>query len=155
MILEYYDCDDVFFSYKFVPGEDTGKICVKYIVPDPLYDNGVLYLEKFGDCQEGVCPPENLVTSQNRKIKPGYNTPICSADKYDKITCEFADIYYKKALEGRYGISNCCPEKLQNWTLKKNLIDMQALKDPYFNCSPQTSCNCGNTSICTTCNSKN
>ena len=151
--VKYYDCDDILKSVLLAPGETTGKICLKLIAS--TIDPQVGFVETFGECQEGVCPPENLVTSQNRKIKPGYNTPICSADKYDKITCEFADIYYKKALEGRYGISNCCPEKLQNWTLKKNLIDMQALKDPYFNCSPKTSCNCGNTSICTTCNSKN
>ena len=77
---------------------------------------------------------------------------MLSADKYDKITCKFADIMYKKALEERYGISNCCPDELQNWILKKTLIDMQALRDPSFNCASKSSCSCGNTSICTTCN---
>lgn len=139
------------------PGETSDKLCIKqWLIP--ASDEGTppsWYPEYFGECQEGVCPPENLVTSQNRKIKPGYNTPICSADKYDKITCEFADIYYKKALEGRYGISNCCPEKLQDWTLKKTLIEMQALKDPHYKCQSQTKCSCGNTSTCTSCNCKN
>ncbi len=155
--ISYLNCDNATLGVLVQPGETFGKVCIKkWNIPAVTEgDPPIWYPEYFGECQEGVCPPENLVTSQNRKIKPGYNTPICSADKYDKITCEFADIYYKKALEGRYGISNCCPEELQNWTLKKNLIDMQALRDPYFNCTPQTSCNCGNTSICTTCNSKN
>tara|TARA_R100001460_G_scaffold1701_2_gene6216 strand:+ start:1258 stop:3918 length:2661 start_codon:yes stop_codon:yes gene_type:complete len=148
--VEYYDCDDVFFSYKLPPGETTGKMCVKYVVPKEAYDNGIFYLEKFGDCQEGQCPQP--VFKNNRKVKPGYNTPVLSADKYDKITCEFADIMYKKALEERYGISNCCPDELQNWILKKTLIDMQALRDPSFNCASKSSCSCGNTSICTTCN---
>ena len=148
--VEYYDCDNVFVSYKLNPGETTDKVCAKYVVTSSAYDNGILYLEKYGDCQEGLCPPP--VFKNNRKVKPGYNTPICSADKYDRITCEFADIMYKKALESRYGISNCCPDELQNWILKKTLIDMQALRDPSFNCTAQSSCSCGNTSICTTCN---
>ena len=157
VLISYLNCDDATVEVLVQPGETLGKDCIKkWNIPTVTEgDPPIWYPEYFGNCTDGVCPPENLVTSQNRKIKPGYNTPICSADKYDKITCEFADIYYKKALEGRYGISNCCPEKLQNWTLKKNLIDMQALKDPYFNCAPQTSCNCGNTSLCTTCNSQN
>ena len=157
VVISYLNCDNATVGVLVQPGETLGKDCIKkWNIPTVTEGNPpIWYPEYLGNCTDGVCPPENLVTSQNRKIKPGYNTPICSADKYDKITCEFADIYYKKALEGRYGISNCCPEKLQNWTLKKNLIDMQALKDPYFNCAPQTSCNCGNTSLCTTCNSQN
>lgn len=155
--IQYIDCDNVTVGIFLQPGETSNKTCLKkWLIADvPAGTPPTWYPEYFGECQEGVCPPENLVTSQNRKIKPGYNTPICSADKYDKITCEFADIYYKKALEGRYGISNCCPEKLQDWTLKKTLIEMQALKDPHYKCQSQTKCSCGNTSTCTSCNCKN
>jgi len=155
--IQYIDCDDVTVGIFLQPGETSDKRCLKkWLIADvPAGTPPTWYPEYFGECQEGVCPPENLVTSQNRKIKPGYNTPICSADKYDKITCEFADIYYKKALEGRYGISNCCPEELQDWTLKKTLIEMQALKDPHYKCQSQTKCSCGNTSTCTSCNCKN
>lgn len=139
--VEYYDCDDVFFSYKLSPGETTGKMCVKYIVPSSAYSNGIFYLEKFGDCQQGVCPQPTF--KNNRTVKPGYNTPICSAEKYDKITCNFADAMYKDALEKRYGISNCCPEDDQKWIVKKLLIDMQALKDLDFPSSTST-CKTGN-----------
>ena len=87
-----------------------------------------------------------------RKVKPGYNTPICSADKYDKITCNFADIAYKKVLELRYGISNCCPEEDEKWLIKKELIELQALTDPDYKCDPLTDC-CGKQTSQCSCNS--
>jgi hypothetical protein len=37
---------------------------------------------------------------------------------------------YKSVLEKRYGISNCCPEDDEKWLMKKELIDLQALKSP-------------------------
>jgi hypothetical protein len=44
----------------------------------------------------------------------------------------------------RYGISNCCPEDEEKWLIKKELIDLQALVDPDYICTPVTSC-CGQT----------
>jgi len=87
-----------------------------------------------------------------RKVKPGYNTPICSADKYDKITCNFADIAYKKVLELRYGISNCCPEEDEKWLIKKELIELQALTDPDYTCDQIADC-CGSPTSHCSCNS--
>jgi len=88
----------------------------------------------------------------NRKVRPGYNTPICSADKYDKITCNSADIMYKKVLELRYGISDCCPEENEKWLIKKELIELQALTDPNYTCDPLTDC-CGQRVSSCSCNS--
>jgi len=141
--VEYYDCNSEFVSYKLVPGATTGKICVNYVVQSDAYTSEppVLYLEKYGDCQQGVFPQP--VFKNNRTVRPGYNTPICSAAKYDKITCNFADVMYKDALEKRYGISNCCPEDDQKWIVSKLLIDMQALKDINFP-SSGTPCKCEN-----------
>ena len=88
----------------------------------------------------------------DRKVRPGYNTPICSADKYDKITCNAADIMYKKVLELRYGISDCCPEENEKWLIKKELIELQALTDPNYTCDPLTDC-CGQRLSSCSCNS--
>lgn len=141
--VEYYDCNGESVSYDLAPGETTGKICVNYVVQSDAYTSKppVLYLEKYGDCQQGVFPQP--VFKNNRTVRPGYNTPICSAAKYDKITCNFADVMYKDALEKRYGISNCCPEDDQKWIVSKLLIDMQALKDINFP-SSGTPCKCEN-----------
>jgi hypothetical protein len=75
------------------------------------------YVEYFGECKQGVCPQP--VFKNNRTVRPGYNTPICTPEKYDMITCKFADVLYKIALEKRYGITNCCPDEVEIW-LEKN-----------------------------------
>jgi hypothetical protein len=45
----------------------------------------------------------------------------------------------------RYGISNCCPEEDDKWLIKKQLIDLQALRDPAYVCEVP-SCGCGQSS---------
>ena len=109
------------------------------------------YIETFGNCTNGVCPPQIY---PKRPIRPGYSTPICSTEKYEKITCKSAESLYKQVLELRYGISNCCPEEDDKWLLKKQIIDLQALVDPDYTCvldtcgCPPASCGCGTTNSC-------
>ena len=119
------------------------------VTPDLASTDHVQY---FGNCQNGVCPPP--VFKNNRTVRPGYNTPICTPEKYDMITCNFADIMYKIVLEKRYGITNCCPEEDDRWLIQKELIDLQALKDPNYNC-PDCPCSCNSGKTCSTCNCKN
>jgi hypothetical protein len=48
----------------------------------------------------------------------------------------------------RYGITNCCPEEDDKWLVKKQIIDLQALRDPNYTCTvvtcgcPPASCGC-------------
>ncbi len=127
----------------------SGHSSLRYCVQrwdDSINPNGIFNF--YGDCtvyedelrvKTGFCIQH---FPNNRKVKPGYNTPICSAEKYDKITCKAADIMYKKALELRYGISNCCPEEDEKWLIKKELIELQALTDPNYLCDHLTDCSC-------------
>jgi rRNA maturation protein Nop10 len=102
------------------------------------------FYQFFGDCNNGVCPAPIY---PKRGIKPGYNTPACSAEKYEEISCKSAQILYREVLTLRYGISNCCPENDEYWLIKKELIDLAALYNPDFPCSP-SGCGCGNNSGC-------
>jgi hypothetical protein len=118
---------------------------------DPIFSPTDIF-KTYGECQHGVCPPPVFIN--NRTVRPGYNTPICTPEKYNMITCNFADVMYKLVLEKRYGITNCCPEEDEKWIVKKELIDLQALKDPNYNC-PNCSGNCDSSVNCSTCNSEN
>ena len=119
---------------------------------DPIPTIDTDFFETFGECKHGVCPPRTF--PNKRVITPGYNTPICTPEKYDMITCNFADVMYNIVLEKRYGITTCCPEEIQKWMIKKELIDLQALKDPDYKCS-ECSYNCNSTNQCSTCKSRN
>jgi len=140
-------CPIGIWSSQFIESTAVSLEC-----PVPNYDfTAYDHFETFGKCQNGVCPPP--VFKNNRTVRPGYNTPICTPDKYDEITCRFADILYKIALEKRYGITNCCPEEDDKWLIKKELIELQALKDPNYNC-PDCICSCNSGNTCSTCNCK-
>ena len=134
-------------------GHFSLRYCVQYWdEPDTYiynyYGNCTVYEDETG-IKTGFCVQ---YFPNNRKVKPGYNTPICSAAKYDKITCNAADIMYKKVLELRYGISDCCPEENEKWLISKELIELQALTDPDYTCDPLTDC-CGNPTSQCSCNS--
>ena len=125
-----------------------------------IVGSGSMSFEKTTTCatQPFTCPAEPL---PKRKVKPGYSTPSCDIEKYEKITCKASEIYYKQVLRLRYGISNCCPEDEEKWLVKKELIDLDALRDPDYICTPVTtccnqpisSCGCGCNQTLKTCNS--
>jgi hypothetical protein len=150
--ISYIDCEDNEVDLTLSVNETSDKICAKRWILPNLPTGQFLYQETFGECQQGVCPQP--VFKNNRTVRPGYNTPICTPAKYDEITCKFADILYKIALEKRYGITNCCPEDDDKWLIKKELIDLQALKDPNYDCKECT-CGCNPVNACSTCNCKN
>lgn len=159
----YYDCNlDVQF-FTLAPGAKSEKFCMRVWA---IYFPETDYIETYGDCSEASpdvweCPP---VIYPRRSVQPGYNTPACTTEKYEKISCKSAEVYYKQVLYLRYGISDCCPEDTDKWLIKKELIDMDALRDPNYICTsvnpccPSTPscghapCNCGTPT--TTCNSQ-
>lgn len=157
---QYIDCNgDESAVIILQPNESTGKLCVgEWRTFYPETDN----LEVFGNCLlpskfNWVCP----ITIPVKKVKPGYSTPSCDIEKYEKITCKASEIYYKQVMRLRYGISNCCPEDEEKWLVKKELIDLDALRDPDYVCTPVTtccsqpisSCGCGCNQTLKTCNS--
>lgn len=111
------------------------------------------FYQYFGECNNGVCPSP---VYPKRSIRPGYNTPACSAEKYESISCKSSQILYRQVLTLRYGISNCCPEEDEYWLIKKELIDLAALYNPDYLCAPPN-CNCGCAVLtdcsCNSCNS--
>jgi len=153
-LLSYINCFGVTVNLRGLdPNTPSEKLCVKkwLIGREPIY---------FGDCiNEGTldkpvydCPAP---TYPKRFIAPGYTTPTCDTEKYEKISCNSAEILYKSVLRLRYGISNCCDEPDDKWIIKKELIDLQAAVDPNYTCTPVQPC-CNNTSTCGcgTCNSR-
>ena len=153
----YYDCILDVQYFTLLPGETSGKFCIRaWAIYFPETD----YIESFGDCTKATdadpwtCPAPIY---PRRFIRPGYYVPTCSIEKFEKITCKAAEAMYKKVLEQRYGISNCCPEDDSKWLIKKELIDLAGLVDPNYICTTVQSCcnespNCGCTPL-KTCNS--
>ena len=145
----YIDCNGINQITAPVPAKSRSE---RYCVI--RWTSGTLPLY-HGNCTQRdadspwTCPVQ---TYPVKSIKPGYNTPSCSIEKYEKISCNFGEQLYKSVVQKRYGVSSCCPEEIDKWTIKKELIELQALVDPNYTCSTSPStCGC-NSSNCTTCN---
>ncbi len=52
-----------------------------------------------------------------------------SIDLYEKITCEFAEAVFQKAMSKKYGIQFCCEKDLLHFSLQKKLLDAGRLQD--------------------------
>lgn len=142
----YFDCNLIVQTFTLAPGAKSEKFCMR--VWD-IYFPETDYIETYGDCSETSgdvweCPP---VVYPRRSVQPGYNTPACTIEKYEKISCKSAEVYYKQVLYLRYGISDCCPEDTNKWLIKKELIDMDALRDPNYICTSVNPC-CPSTPSC-------
>ena len=145
-VLSYIDCTGTAVTLTGLdPDTQSEKLCVREWVTarEPIY---------FGDCVNGNCPVEPL---PKRFIKPGYYTPACDTERFEKVTCNAAEMLYKTVLTARYGISNCCYAPDDKWIIRKELIDLQAARDPNYVCTPVESC-CNNTPSCgcRSCNSR-
>jgi len=131
------------------PGETSQKYCVLAWTGQ---NQGAI--TNYGTCVNGVCPAEPA--KPRRKVRPGYNTPACTAEYYEKVECTFSEWMYKDVLEKRYGISNCCPADLMRWEIKHEMLMLDALINPDYTCVPPINCGCVQPSTCNcSCNSGN
>jgi hypothetical protein len=137
----YLDCSGEEQTIVLQASESSSKICVNRWTS---IDYNRYELTESGECVDNpstglkICP----AALTGRMVKPGYTTPSCDTEKFERITCETAEILYKQVLQLRYGISNCCPEDDENIIIKKEVIDLQALNDPDYSCALSSSC-CG------------
>lgn len=146
----YKNCKEVEKTFTLVSGATSPKFCLNewilaHLETDLITDSGNC-VEDPNDPTDKICP----ASITGRMIKPGYTTPGCDTEKFERITCETAEVLYKQVLQLRYGISNCCPDDDEKLLLKKEVIDLQSANDPDFNCTLPTSCcapaqcGCGN-----------
>jgi hypothetical protein len=145
-VYRYYDCDLVVQTFMLAPDAKSDRFCMRVWAE---YFPETDYIVTHGNCTETTqdvweCP---AVIYPRRSVQPGYNTPACTIAKYEKISCKSAEVYYKQVLYLRYGITDCCPDENDKWLIKKELIDLDALRDPNYECTAVSSC-CPSTPSC-------
>lgn len=47
---------------------------------------------------------------------------------HDQVNAEFSEVLYQKMATERYGIEFCCQADNDKWLIKKELLDLNALK---------------------------
>jgi hypothetical protein len=127
--LVYIDCNNQEQETSEVVG--VGKLSKKYCVYRWISEE--VEVIEFGNCVDNECPE---VPRPQKFVTPGYDTPICTPAHYERIVCKYSDGWYKKMLEERYGIADCCPNDHFQNNIKYELIHLQMLNDPDYECTP-------------------
>jgi hypothetical protein len=132
--LELYDGKVI----KFIPASEEGKpTCLQ--VEKQICDQGfpefnfgaVIVTDYFSTCAECLTvKPTTIEEVKKRSVSPGYNTPGCLPDYYDKVSCKFSESLYQEVIKKRYGIDFCCENDTDKWDIKKELLDLAAITDP-------------------------
>jgi hypothetical protein len=141
---QFEDCDNNIQTITVNANTLSREYCIlRWIYPigwnlPKIYSNN-------GACINGKCPSGLSF----RSIRPGYNSPACSEQYYEKIACRYADILYKDVISKRYGIAPACEQDdIYRLHIKFQLLEMQAINNPDYICNPSGSCcqedtNCG------------
>jgi photosystem II stability/assembly factor-like uncharacterized protein len=114
--------------------EECPNVCwtVEEIEPDTTLElTDVTVTEDYVDCED--CLPKEPIKPiiiRNRKVKPGYDTPGCPPEYFQKVSCSFAEALYREVVNKRYGIEVCCDEEDDRWLIQKWLLDLKAIFDP-------------------------
>ena len=122
-----------FYLYKVIKLDSCGNRC--YFVTRSSLCNEAMPIgpiaATYNDCPTciGFDTAEPALLNP-RRIKPGYYTPACPTELTEKINCNFGEQAYRKMLKVRYGISTCCEEDLEKWTIKKQILDLRSIYDP-------------------------
>ena len=140
---QFRDCDNQLQSIILDPGETSRKHCVlswifptRWILPK--------LITNYSECVDGACP----LDAPFKSVRPGYNSPACSTQYYERIVCAYSEVLYRDVIAQRYGIAPCCLEdELYRLDIKYQLLELQAILNPDYVCTPVSSC-CQETDTC-------
>lgn len=135
-VFQFKDSDNNLQSITLNSNETNRKFCVlKWIYPED-WDLPKIFTND-GPCIDGRCPSGIPF----KTIRPGYNTPACNDQYYERIACSYAEILYKDVISQRYGIAPCCDQdEIYRLYIKFQLLEMQAINNPDYICTPTKDC---------------
>lgn len=122
---------------KTIQGDPSVFVCytVEKVICSETYPSfdlgGNIIVDYFPTCIECLTvKPTTEEEIKKRTVSPGYNTPGCSPEYYDKISCKFSETIYQEIAKKRYGIDFCCEDDADKWDVKKELLYLAAKTDP-------------------------
>ena len=96
----------------------------------------------YPDCPTCLAVPQVPVELITRSVKPGYNTPGCSPEYTERITCKYGETMFDQMAVERYGITICCDHDVDRWDIEKRILDLKAIYDPAYEKPLAKTCYC-------------
>lgn len=84
----------------------------------------------FTDCETCNPIPPPIVCMIGRPVKPGYDTPGCPSEYYERISCTFGKQAFDEMVQSRYGIKICCDHEMDKWDVRWEILKLKAIFDP-------------------------
>jgi hypothetical protein len=137
IVTPFIVCDDLSdYLGSVIKIEGCGDTCW-FVREADNCDNSICLngaITEFVDC-EACLPPAPVPTPfalHARRIKPGYfSTNSCLTTEYiERVNCTFALEVYNQMIINRYGVTVCCDNDLDQWAIKKQVLDFELLTDP-------------------------
>jgi len=130
-------CDDLSgYIGSVIKIEGCGDTCWSVALADTC-DNSICLngaITSFISCLACLPPPPvpTPFALHARRIKPGYfSTNSCLTTEYiERVNCTFALEVYNQMIIKRYGVTVCCDNDLDQWDIKKQVLDFELLTDP-------------------------
>jgi hypothetical protein len=140
--LETYYTEDDFSAYvgkviQFIIPETEAVVCAEVATYKCRDEEHTLFPYTVSDCFDTCIEcyppdpePEPPFELNLRTVRPGYDTPACTPDYWDKVKCKFSEALYQYMASIRYGIEFCCDPDMQKWVIKHELLKLAAINDP-------------------------
>ena len=137
IVAPFIVCDDLSAHLGLVIKiEGCGDTCW-FVREAASCDNSICLngaITEFADCETCLPPPPvpTPFALHARRIKPGYfSTNSCLTTEYiERVNCTFALEVYNQMIINRYGVTVCCDNDLDQWAIKKQVLDFELLTDP-------------------------
>jgi len=137
VVASFIVCDDLsLYLGSVIKIEGCGDTCWSVALSDTC-DNSICLngaITSFISCLACLPPPPipTPFALHARRIKPGYfSTNSCLTTEYiERVNCTFALEVYNQMIIKRYGVTVCCDNDLDQWDIKKQVLDFELLTDP-------------------------
>lgn len=97
----------------------------------------IIVLDCFDTCEKCLPQPvpEPIFELSSRSVRPGYDTPGCPPEYHEKVNCKFSEAVYQEMIAKRFGLKSCCDIDSEKYEIKKELLNLAMIFDPYL-CNP-------------------
>jgi photosystem II stability/assembly factor-like uncharacterized protein len=88
----------------------------------------IVIYQCFTQCSDCLPAEPPVPTPKPRAVRPEFNTGLCDPKVVEKAFCEFGEMIYKRMMQQRFKIENCCPQDDENILIQYEKVKLLLLE---------------------------